>query len=218
MSETDAKQRGNLRRQHSLLVKLADFSYLATCQFGCANFRPFDMAVFCHLVSIVVSISTKEQMVYFYARWAIAAMANHQSVRDRAISQLPGNSMRSMGLVPAAKGSVTSRILKAQPQPTITGFIYPVPKPLSSADRNAACTIASHTTSATSVSQTLSSIFPLVSFLTKLAKIALGRIKFFYHVICNHYNWLPIPGCNCQENTAGSSSILQHLIPTEKYC
>jgi len=105
----------NLRNQ--CFGKLAGFGALAT---GCSAF----LGAFIHLIACI----TKKKVIGTYAGWIVTMVENTHSIGNGAIVYFPGNPMGKYGSLLEVDPTVTTRIFKGSPKPTISGFFDMLPK------------------------------------------------------------------------------------------
>jgi hypothetical protein len=83
-------------------------------------------------VTHVVALCAKKQVGRVAACAHVAGVTDQEAVRDRAIGQLPGNTVGTLGCV-LGRGELPVSIWEStrSPQPTVAGFIDLRPKPFS---------------------------------------------------------------------------------------
>jgi hypothetical protein len=96
-------------------------------------------------ISNIIVISSKPQMIRFYARRVIAFMANQKTFSNIAEMYNPRCSMSLPGLFSKTELSVSLRVLFRSPCPAISCFFYLFPKTISKMSFTA-FQIAIHTT------------------------------------------------------------------------
>lgn len=88
-------------------------------------------------VAGVLRAGSEEQVIGADARLYVAAVADEQAIRNRAVVQLPRVAVRADAVMARAKAPVSSWRDKARPQPTVAALVYARPKSLLSGNRRA---------------------------------------------------------------------------------
>ena len=182
-----------------------------------------------HIFNVIHLSSQKQVVISADATRVVTAMKHSHSFRNSPIHQFPRCSVGKLIQSESVKSPIPFLVFAPNPLPTVAGFIDLAPKSfLSGLTRlRPFCNLAANNTNCVALeSQCMTATIPVMPTLAQITEEmhlcllkSITQLKLFYNVhVALLFLRLPSPGCNCQENTAGSSSILQHLIPTEKYC